>query len=115
MIPQIIQDTIKIEEIINNIKDNNEFSKSESTYNELKQHFTKYKDKSFDNFLIMFNNSQIKDIYNNNFDTRYMILFYLHYFSGNYYKKDGIPIDTYREYVIVSNQKLSRSINNKHQ
>ena len=94
---------IKIREIINNIKrDNpNEFSKSESTYNELTP-FTKYKDTSFDNFLIMFNNIQIEDIYNNKFDTKDMILFYLDYFIGKYHKKHGTIIDTYREYVIVS-------------
>jgi hypothetical protein len=95
---------VNITEIRNRIKRNNpnEFSKSESTYNELKQQFTEYKDTSFDDFLSMFNDKQIKDIYNNKFDTNYMILFYLHYFSGNYYIKDKNKIKTYREYVIVS-------------
>jgi hypothetical protein len=95
---------IKMKESRNRIKRNNpnEFSKSESAYNESKENFPNLNNISFDDFLIMFNNNQIKDIYNNTFDEHDMIQFYMNYFSGNYYIKDKQKIKTYREYLIVS-------------
>lgn len=82
------------------------FVKSESVYDTLKAEFTEFNNISFDDFLIMFNHDQLSDIYNDEFNTNEMILFYLNYFSGIYYEtKHELYnsvyniVNTYKEYI----------------